>query len=69
MTSTPSLSTAAASGSVALACVVVLVWLLSLAHVAVPDDVSVALGTILTNSIHWFMTQPNYFNRRSAPEA
>jgi hypothetical protein len=69
MNPTPSLSTAAASSSVALALVVVMVWLLSLAHLAVPDDVSVALGTVFTNFIHWFMTRPNCFNKAPKPEA
>lgn len=59
MNTTPSLSTAAASGSVSLAVVVVLQWLLSLIRIDLPADVQTALSTILTAVIHWLMTNPN----------
>lgn len=69
MNTTPSLSTAAASGSVSLAFVVVLQWLLSLIHIDLPGDVQTALSTILTAVIHWAMTQPNYFQKSINPGA
>jgi len=68
MNLTPSLSTAAAATSVSLAIVVVLQWLLALAHIDLPADVQTALGTILTNLIHWIMIKEHIPDIPPKPE-
>jgi hypothetical protein len=52
-----SLSTAAASGTVSLAIVVVLQWLLALQGLQIPADVATALGTLITAIVHWIVTK------------
>lgn len=54
---TTNLSTAAGAGGAALAAVVVLVWILSFAHITVPDQVVSALTVLLTFGAHWLAVQ------------
>jgi peptidoglycan biosynthesis protein MviN/MurJ (putative lipid II flippase) len=54
---TPTVYTAAASSSVSLSIVVILEWLLSYAHVTIPPDVEAALGFLIGNGVHWFLTK------------
>lgn len=49
----PTLSTAAASGSVAFAIVVLIQWILTFWHIALPTDAASAILTILAAIIHW----------------
>lgn len=49
----PTLSTAAASGTVALSLVVLLQWLLALRGIQMPADVATATGTLLSAGVHW----------------
>lgn len=53
----PTLSTAAASGSVSLAVVVFLQWLLALRGVQMPADVATALGTLMSAGFHWIIAR------------
>lgn len=52
---TTTVSAATASGTVALAAIVVLQWLLSLAHISLPADVATALATVLTAGVHYLV--------------
>ncbi len=54
---TPTLSTAAASGTVSLAFVVLVQWALSLWGVSMPADVASALNTLLAAGVHWFVAR------------
>jgi len=58
MNSTPSLSTAAASSSVAMSIAVILEWLLSFANISMTPDVQTALATVLTAAVHYYLTKP-----------
>ncbi len=53
----PTLSTAAASGTVSLAFVVVLQWLLMNWNISMPADVASALSTLLAAGVHWFVAR------------
>lgn len=57
MPANTTLSTAAASGTVALAFIIVLQWLLSMDGIQIPADVATALSTLLTVPVHWFVTR------------
>jgi hypothetical protein len=48
----PTLSTAAASGSVSLGAVVILQWLLGSHGIQIPADVATAMGTLLSAGVH-----------------
>lgn len=61
MNSTPSLSTAAASSSVAMSISVILDWLMSFIHLSMTPDVETAFATVLTAIIHYYLTMPNCF--------
>jgi hypothetical protein len=50
-----SLSTAAASGTVSLAAIVLLNWALSFVHVAMPADVATAAATLVTAGVHYLI--------------
>ena len=52
MGSNATASTAAASGGVAGAAVVILVWLLGLMHVTMPADVAAAVMVVLSAALH-----------------
>ena len=54
-TSAATQSTAAASSASAGAIVVILIWALSLVHISVPSDVSVALSVLVSAGVHWIM--------------
>lgn len=56
-TSNTTLSTAAASGTVGLAFVIVLQWLLSMRGIQIPADVATALSTLLAVPVHWLVTR------------
>ena len=53
MAKTVTLATSAGASGFAAALVVIIVWALSLAGVAVPAEVAAALGTILAGLTHW----------------
>lgn len=55
----PTLSTAAASGTVSLAFVVLVQWVLSLRGISMPADVASALSTLLAAGVHWFVARPS----------
>jgi hypothetical protein len=46
-------STAAASGGGAGAVMVILIWLLSEVHIAVPSEVAVAMTSLVGTGVHW----------------
>lgn len=46
-------STAAASAGTSAAVMVIISWLLGLAHVAVPPEVAAAVSALLAPAIHW----------------
>jgi hypothetical protein len=48
-------STAAASGASAGALVVILIWLISLAHITVPAEVATAFTVLTGAAVHWIM--------------
>jgi hypothetical protein len=48
----PTLSTAAASGSASMAALVILQWGLAMRGIQIPADVAVALHTLLTAVLH-----------------
>jgi hypothetical protein len=50
-----SLSTAAASGTVSLAAIVLLNWALSFVHVVMPADVATAAATLVTAGVHYLI--------------
>ena len=52
---TTSLSTAAASGTVSLAAIVLLNWMLSFYHIAMPADVATAAATLVTAAVHYLI--------------
>jgi hypothetical protein len=63
MSFTPSLSTAAASTSVAMAIAILIRWFFSFFHITITPDVETAFATIAANVIHWLMANPYVFNR------
>ncbi len=50
----PAAHTATSTG-ISGALLVILVWIFGLWHIAIPGEVSAALGTILTAGIGWFL--------------
>lgn len=46
-------ATAAASGTSAAAIVVILIWMLGYAHVAVPAEVASAFVALIGAAVHW----------------
>lgn len=55
MNPTTTVAAGAASGSGALAAIVILQWALSLRGISLPADVATALGTLLTVGIHYLV--------------
>ncbi len=53
----PTLSTAAASGTVSLAIVVVMQWLLTNWKISIPADVASALNTLIAAGVHWLVAR------------
>lgn len=47
-------TSAAVSGGVATSAMIVIAWLFSLAHIAIPDSVQVALASLLTAGLGYF---------------
>lgn len=66
---TTTVSAATASGTVALAAIVVVQWLLSLAHISLPADVATALATVLTAGVHYLVANHVLPAPRAAPSA
>ncbi len=60
---TTTVSQGAAAGGVALSAVVLIQWLLSLAHVSMPTDVGTAVAVLLSAGVHYVIA-----NHKPAPK-
>ena len=63
-----SLSTAAASGTVSLAAIVLLNWVLSFCHITMPADVATAAATLVTAGVHYLIALKALVPRVSSSE-
>ncbi|MDD2794349.1 hypothetical protein [Acidocella sp.] len=57
MPNTTTVSAATASGTVSLAAIVILQWVLSLKNISLPADVATALATVLAAGVHFLVAR------------